>query len=64
MKHRIRSLVTLAGIAAALLLASCSNPWGAPDPFDQALGSIMAQRAALFQARAMNEENRNGGRYP
>ena len=56
--QRIISLVLFVGtILAALLLSACSSPFpGPPDPFDQALGSIMAQRAALYQAQAMQME--------
>ena len=60
--QRIISLVLFIGtILAALLLSAClsacSSPLpGPPDPFDQALGSLMAQRAALYQAQAARME--------
>lgn len=54
---RIVTLVLfICTILAALLLASCSNPMAAPDPFDQALGNMMSMRAASFQARALQAE--------
>ena len=43
-------------VLAVLLLGACSAPYGPPDPFDQALGNVMAMRAANFQAQAMRAE--------
>ncbi len=55
--HRLAELfLIISAILAVLLLTGCSNPMGAPDPFDQALGSIMASRAANFQAQTMRLE--------
>lgn len=67
MKHLHSLLLFIAAVLALLLVTACSSPFGPPDPFDQALGSVMAQRAAYFQARAMNamnEESRNTGGRP
>ncbi len=43
--------ILMLAVLGALALGACSSPFGGPDPFDMALGNIMAARAASAQAR-------------
>lgn len=61
---KARRLYALAGmLLAGSLLTSCSNPFNStPDAFDQALGNIMAVRAAAFQQSRLDNLSAGGVR--